>query len=297
MTKEPRQLEITTAKLCSVLCEPFCPQLKFREAYGGPKQAFLTMEDFTLAMERTPKDVVIVFAGHSEPFMNPRGMDMVELALDQGREVELFSTLVGLRASEVGRLTGRLSRFVWHVPDNQGIAHIPLTDSYWATVREVLARWDINGYSRMDGIFKSNERAGNCSDAKPRHIKGIFFCRKLGTPQFVMLPDMRVLLCCMDWSIRNVVGSLREKTYNQIAADEPYRRLMAERFKMDGPHEPGDCRACTVPRTLKNEAMYQAYKWGQRRFGSSQGAPAAGGGHGLESAGKETAKDLELEPA
>ena len=59
MTKEPRQLEITTAKLCSVLCEPFCPQLKFREAYGGPKQAFLTMEDFTLAMERTPKDVVI----------------------------------------------------------------------------------------------------------------------------------------------------------------------------------------------------------------------------------------------
>ena len=103
--------------------------------------------------------------------MNPRGMDMVELALDQGREVELFSTLVGLRASEVGRLTGRLSRFVWHVPDNQGIAHIPLTDSYWATVREVLARWDINGYSRMDGIFKSNERAGNCSDAKPRHIK------------------------------------------------------------------------------------------------------------------------------
>ena len=93
------------------------------------------------------------------------------------------------------------------------------------------------------------------------------------------------------------MGSLREKTYNQIAADEPYRRLMAERFKMDGPHEPGDCRACTVPRTLKNEAMYQAYKWGQRRFGSSQGAPAAGAGHGLESGGKKLRRILELEPA
>lgn len=293
-------MEITTAKYCGVMCEPYCPQILWGNSFhpGGPKQEFLKMEDFSLAMDRTPKDVVIVFAGHSEPFMNPKGLQMIELALDQGRRVELFSTLVNYKVQDVPRLTGRLSRFVWHVPDGK-VAHIPKGDLYWETVKAVLDgpdAWDINGYSRMDGVFKSNERAGNCDGAPPRHIKGPFFCRKLGTPQFVMLPDLRLVLCCMDWSLKNVVGTLKEKTYDEIANDEPYRRLVRARLSLDGPHDPGDCRACTVPRTLGKETIYRAYKFGQRYFGSSQGAPEAGGGHGLASDGKETDR-ISLEPA
>ena len=45
--------------------------------------------------------------------------------------------------------------------------------------------------------FISNERAGQCNDSPKRHVRGWFFCEKLLSGQFVMLPNCDVVLCCI----------------------------------------------------------------------------------------------------
>ena len=305
MTKanDHRVVELTLAKVCSVNCAPMCPQMKAREAYGDG-DVLLSMDNFKTALDHIPKDVDIVFAGHAEPFMNRNAVEMMEMAHSEGRRVELFSTLVGLSEEDVPRLVNAVDKFVWHLPDNKGIAHINKDERYWKTLGAILDQMDIHGYSRMDGTFKSNERAGNCDNAEPFHFKGPFYCRKLTTPQFVMLPDGRTLLCCMDWGspvlgedgktelkFKHIVGNLLIQTFDEIARDKPYREISA------GMHHWDDdilCRSCTVPRSIPRELMYRGYKLGQRYMGGSQGGPKATE-HGIGLGGSESDRKMTLE--
>lgn len=307
MTKmnDHRVVELTLAKVCSVNCAPMCPQMKAREAYGKG-DILLSMDNFRTALDHIPKDVDIVFAGHAEPFMNRHAIDMMEVAHSEGRRVELFSTLVGLSKDDVPRLVKSVNKFVIHLPDNKGIAHINMDDRYMRTLKAVLEQMDIDGYSRMDGTFKSNERAGNCDNAEPFHFKGPFYCRKLTTPQFVMLPDGRTLLCCMDWGsptqtedgktelkFKHIVGNLLVQTFDEIATSEPYRKVASSMYHWD---DDVLCRSCTVPRSIPREMMYRTYKLAQGYFGSSQGGPKATE-HGIGLGGSEDDRKIPLKTA
>jgi hypothetical protein len=91
-------LEITTVVPCPIKCE-LCPQEALRIAYHGVSQ--LSFEDFKQVLANTPKYVMLIFSGFREPFLNPSCIDMIEFANAQGYKVWLFSTLVGLKASDV----------------------------------------------------------------------------------------------------------------------------------------------------------------------------------------------------
>jgi Iron-sulfur cluster-binding domain len=236
------QLEITTSARCSVDCRLFCPQnTVFKSAYE-PSTKFLSLPDFKLAIRTVPKDVWIAFAGFSEPFMNHEAIDMMEYARSEGHKLTLFSTLVGLTKEGIERIRNANPEvFVLHTPDNRGIAHIPDTDNYRELLSLAFRRLNVTGTSIMSSNFESNERAGNCEKVKPRHVRGPIMCRKLDHPEFVMLPDLRVVGCCMAWSLEWVVGSLRLQTFQEIIDGAEYQRVRRNRLALDGDTI---CRRC-----------------------------------------------------
>lgn len=246
-------LAITTTKNCSVNCYPFCPQMKFRQIYGD-REDFLSYEDFQLVLSHVPKNLMLGFEGFCEPFLNRRTMDMIELAKRDGHPIQLYSTLVGFRLEDVKRLRqANLDWFCLHLPDDQGVAHIPMTENYKEVLAEVLSTVTINDYARMDKAFVSNFRAGNCDDAPPHHVYGPFYCLKLIRPQLLMLPNCDAVLCCMDWGMKHVLGNLKEQTFDEIIHGPIYRKIAMERWKMDGSSL---CRSCVQAWSLPKKAAY-----------------------------------------
>jgi hypothetical protein len=243
------QLEITTSRVCPVNCKPYCPQERFREAFGGVGQALLSYEDFARAISTVPPEVSIGFAGFSEPFLNPRCVDMMELAHDRGHPLTLYTTLVGARIEDVPRVAAlRISETVLHLRDNQGVAKIPDTPEYREVLALARATWPVQGYSVMDVGFASNDRAGNCEGSSPPRVAGPLSCFKLDHPNFVMLPNGDCVLCCMDWTLRHRVGNLVRQPYPELVSSAEYRRVVAQAGDPDGD---ALCRSCRWARPAR----------------------------------------------
>jgi len=207
-------LEITTASKCLIDCY-HCPQDIYQKAYHGPD--LLSLNDFKTAVAKLPKSVIVNFSGFSEPFLNAKAIDMMEFAHNRGYTVWLSSTLVGATPETIDRLSEiPLGLFLFHLPDNLGNAKIPVTDNYKNTLAYALQKLHVNGVSIMNKDFISNERAGLCRNTQKRFNRKWFWCYKLMSPQFVMLPNCDVVLCCMDFGLQHVLGNLLEDTWKEI---------------------------------------------------------------------------------
>ena len=224
-------LEITTVSNCSIDCS-YCPQRIFQKHYHGCKT--LVLDDFKLALYSVPKYVPIHFSGFAEPFLNAQCIDMIEYTHSQGHKISLFSTLVGLKSKDVKRLRHCNPEVTLHLPDNLGNAKIPLTQTYKDTLSEAMKQLRITTLYVMNERFISNERAGSCTDTQKRHIRGWFFCEKLSAPQFVMLPNGDVTLCCMDFGLKHPLGNLTSQSWFDIIRSPKYQSVCANRFKIDG---------------------------------------------------------------
>lgn len=235
----PEFIEITTATPCPINCK-ICPQQKYLKAYG--KRDLLTINDFKLALTKIPKQVGLSFAGFSEPFINPQCLDMMEHAVNEGRKVWLFSTLIGLKPENVERLANlKLSWFSLHLPDNLGNCAFPSSQMYRETLDNVLRTVKVNHFSRMNENFENNTRAGNVDGSKPLHRHGPFTCTKLSHNQFIMLPNLDVVLCCMDFGLKHKLGNFRNQTYWDIGQSMILKGIKANRFGWDGDCL---CRGC-----------------------------------------------------
>lgn len=188
-----------------------------------------------------PKHVAIHFSGFSEPFLNPQCIDMIEYAHREGYKIVLFSTLVGLKSKDIEKLRRCSPELTLHLPDNLGNAKISLTQEYRDTLRATLKLLPVDTFYVMDERFISNERAGFCKDAPKRQIHGLFFCEKLFTPQFVMLPNCDVVLCCMDFGLNHPLGNLASQSWLDIVESPEYQRVCANRFQTSGTVL---CRGC-----------------------------------------------------
>jgi sulfatase maturation enzyme AslB (radical SAM superfamily) len=238
MLKKESWLEITTVSKCIIDCS-FCPQSVFQESYHGCKT--LSLYDFKKALSKVPKNVVIHFSGFSEPFLNPQCVDMIEYAHLEGYKIVLFSTLVGLKSRDVERLRRCNPEVTLHLPDELGNAKIPITRAYKETLTAVLKLLSVNTFYVMNEQFISNERVGLCNGAPKRHTRGWFYCEKLFAPQFVMLPNCDIVLCCMDYGLKHRIGNLMQQSWGDIVKSSEYQKVCANRFQLDGT---AICRQC-----------------------------------------------------
>ena len=193
-------LEITMMNKCPVDCY-YCPQDTYQKAYHG--KPLLTMEDFKTILPKIPKNVALAFSGYSE-LKFPEVVDMIELASNEGYEVMLNSTLVGANHEDIDRLSRiKLKQCVLHLPDKRMKTFVKSE-----ILIHGLMALNVTGLSIHNENFISNGRAGLSREAPNIDVEGRFYCHKLKIPQFVMLPNGDVFLCCMDFGLKHRLGNL-----------------------------------------------------------------------------------------
>jgi len=243
MKKPVFMMEITTGIGCSVDCD-YCPQKTFLKAYKHPKLK-LSFEDFKMALDKMPKDLITIFSGFVEPFLNKDCAKMVLYASETGHPVSIFTTGTGLTLEDLDLIKGipfsgfPHGGFVLHLADEEGYAKIKVDDRYLkllnaireANIHNLLLRTMGTLHKEIRHVFPEdavkrqtmNSRAGYlnnegvelayCSSGD----KGGVIC---GRDEYifnnVMLPNGDVVLCCQDFGLKHVLGNIFEEPYEKI---------------------------------------------------------------------------------
>ncbi len=262
-------LEITSRIGCSVNCR-YCPQNVLLKTYKQDNSfRVLSTEVFQACIDKTPSNMIVDFAGFAEPFLNPDIVSMMKYVAKSGRDMRLFTTLVGLteeNLEEVLRLP--FQYVVLHLPDCKHFANIPLTKSYFRLLERILEARKLDGSPFVD---KANGQAapdpavrpylqnltvyqnlidwaGNISANEVRSSlekTGQIMCDyAVHQNHNVLLPDGTVVLCCMDWEMRHVLGNLYTQSYEEIIAGSEKQLIC---LKMKNVEDGQDilCRKCT----------------------------------------------------
>jgi hypothetical protein len=207
-------LEITTKVGCPIGCLKYCPQDVLVKNYVSPERV-LNLKNFEKAVSTVPRSVEICFSGFCEPFANPDAVRMVEHAYARGHPVSVFTTLYNLSLGDVDALVKvPFEKFCLHLPDGK-YAHIPVSPAYMLNVFTVLQNVRNVGFSCMNGLFASNQRE---DFVRGRNLKRhpIGYCYKRRYPEFVLMPNGDVQLCCMDFGLKHKVGNLLHEDYSAI---------------------------------------------------------------------------------
>jgi len=249
-------MEFTTSipkKGCVVDCV-YCPQRILEKSYVD-EERYLTLDNFKKAVDKLPKSVRVTFAGFTEPWLNKHCSDMLLYAHEKGHPIAVFTTGIGMKVEDVYRIKnvpydlGPNGRFVLHLPDNERKAKHPITKNYIEVLeafKEV--HHEIQGFYTMAMGTVHNEvkhifpeaivpafwsRAGNLvgeAMLKPELLniqneyRTIYHGeepRTCGCDEHlyhnIMLPNGDVSLCCMDYSLKFIIGNLLEQSYEEIA--------------------------------------------------------------------------------
>ncbi len=245
-------LEVTPKIGCHIHCR-YCPQdLLYKEYFADEdRKSVMELELYKKCIDKTPMDCVIVFAGFVEPFLHPDAVEMIRYAADTGRDVSLYTTLVGVTTEKWEAIKDiSFYEFVLHTADDEGYANIPLTEDYFRILDEVLDTDRPDGqpfvdYANCQGsphrevlkhtngkILITNElidRAGNITDEEvyeDSHKKGNIVCeRARDLNHSILLPDGSVVLCCMDFGMKHVLGNLAKQSYEELFTGKEMQKI------------------------------------------------------------------------
>lgn len=240
-------MEITTVIGCKVRCV-YCPQDKLIQAYTKRSNITkMTFDTFKHCLDKIPLSVHIHFSGMSEPWLNPKCTEMLLYAHNQGYEIAVYTTAVGMTISDVEKIKAIPFRpFSVHLPDKEMYSKIEITDSYLETIGSI-SRSAVQNLEYMTmGTLPSEvrrllkkrisktsmlSRAGNVEGKidvpTPSKLKGPIRCRSSGDllNRNVLLPNGEVLLCCMDYGMQHILGNLISSDYFSLFESEEFQRL------------------------------------------------------------------------
>jgi radical SAM protein with 4Fe4S-binding SPASM domain len=253
-------IEVTTRIGCSVNCR-YCPQSLLIREYTKNTESDINMslETFQGCVAKLPQEYGLLFGGMSEPAQNPAFMDMLKFAVSTGRRVELYSTLEGIGEERIDELLDIPVAFmVLHVADKFGYAKIRTDESYYRKIEKVINHKKPDGSPYVNqcsaqaepeerisricaGKYTVNhaleDRAGNLSGddliKATGDRTGRFTCSLCGHElhKNILLPDGRVLACCMDYGLKHTLGNLITQTYDDINNSDERKKLQKA---MDG---------------------------------------------------------------
>jgi radical SAM protein with 4Fe4S-binding SPASM domain len=274
-------LEITTMVGCPVMCT-FCPQDSLRTAHGE-NDKYLTLENFKVILNKVPSHVRIDFSGMSEPWAAPDCTQMLEYTFQRGYEVAIYTTLYGIKPLEAPLLIDllkkykhKLSALVIHTQDkNNNMKGLKFTPQWVDVANQFIDLFnsneipfmrfmtmDENGephefLSELRGLipkFNAITRAGslpleqiqdqniNITPLRKDRIK----CG--ATDHYdhnILLPNGDVLLCCMDYGKKHIIGNLLSDNYADLFYSNPLNDLRAENMNFKDP-KCSICRVCHV---------------------------------------------------
>ena len=200
---------------------------------------------------------------------------MIKYAYDNGYQIQLYSTLVGMTVDDVDILnTIKLQKFVIHLADVEKYAKIPL-----ALHKEILTKITA---SSMKNIFfmsmgtvpdeikniigmdiKASEMqdwAGNIDfGKKTERITGPILCtmnRSKNNRDIppIILPNGDAILCCKDWSMEYTLGNLTTCSYQDLFESKTYKDVAR---KMSSENEDVLCRNCELAVSVDDQNKLQ----------------------------------------
>ncbi len=274
-------MEITTRIGCRVACKA-CPQTLLAKQYAVKKRkgmgSELSFGVFCKCVNKLPQSCVVVFSGMCEPFLNRRCADMICYASKKGRRIDLYTSLEGMKRRDFQKIKNiPFGNVVLHIPDREGYTQIGLTEDYFWLLDAMLGTKRPDGkpfvtgvschghlekraeqYLRRYGYSKKEpdvmiDRAGNLEEKKlgSQSVTGALFCTRSSFYNHnVLLPDGSVLLCCMDYGMRHVLGNLLEADYQELM-----RSVERRRIRQACGHSGGWdvlCRRCTAAIAYRN---------------------------------------------
>jgi len=236
-------IEVTLGIGCSINCL-YCPQETFVQAYrkrGG--RLSMDLDSFCRYLERLPPYVGITFGGMSEPWHNPDCTKMIQEAHRKGRHITVFTTLSGMQPGDVEALE-RLpfDFFQIHLASSEAAERLRIDEAYLdvlgriskSRIRPSFTSLGKSIHPRIKPLVKQKihfypvlSRAGNvCSQqvSTPGHKTGGLRC-KFGLCFNILLPNADVLLCCMDYGLRHVLGNLDGQSYESLFRGSEFRRV------------------------------------------------------------------------
>jgi len=252
-------LEITTGIGCRVACR-FCPQSRLARAYRrrpGGSVHLMTFEVFASCVRKLPLHVDVDFSGYAEPWGNPECTRMLHFALERGHGLRIHTTLRGVTRSDVDLLAtippARLKQLSVHLPSRDpGLERHPADPAYLELLARLLEtgiplRLNVHGSGPDPEVAcllaahgvepppprDTHTRAGNLdlsggaalgSRRPPARIAGKLGCRRPGWR--VLLPNGEVALCCMDYGLDHVLGSLLESDFETVFYGAAWSRVL-----------------------------------------------------------------------
>lgn len=264
-------MELTTMIGCPLMCT-FCPQDSLRTEYGKDTKYMQTMDLLTV-IAKLPKNTRIDFSGMSEPWANPEATTMLEMVLYMGFKVAIYTTMYGMTDPE------RVKRILETYPDKVEVVMLHLPDANgnmkgwkyseeWLENLKVMSQLNLPcgvGAMTMDGSglvapelqtivgrlpgWRGHTRANSLPveqigaqdiSITPRNDFALT-CRS--TPFYdrnVLLPNGDVVLCCMDYNLKHIIGNLITQTYAEIFEGEK----LAEIIKINEQPEFDKCSIC-----------------------------------------------------
>lgn len=251
-------VEVTTVLGCRVNCR-YCPQKVLLSKYYAKdrdRKRVMSLEDFRVFLKNTPDGCDFMFAGMSEPYLNPQCTEMLKAACGAGKQVSLYTTLEGATERDVEEILSLPFQFVGlHVADEKKYAQITVTDAYYRNVERLINATkpggepfvnDISAQAaplpeimemcrgKYEVLISLQDRAGNLEGdelagrRQPLTDERITCC--FSGPRFnnhVVLPDGTLLLCNMDYGMQHVLGNLLENTFDEIREGEEMKRILA----------------------------------------------------------------------
>jgi hypothetical protein len=255
-------LEITTGIGCRVACR-FCPQSRLARAYrrrAGGSAHLMSFEVFASCVRKLPPHVEVDFSGFAEPWGNPECTRMLLFALERGHDLRIHTTLRGVTRSDVDAFaaipSARLKQLSVHLPSRDPrLERHPADPAYLELLASLVEtgiplRFSVHGSGPASEVADllaahgvalpaprdTHTRAGNVdlsgiaalgNRRPPARIAGKLGCRRPGWR--VLLPNGEVALCCMDYRLDHVLGSLLESDFETVFYGARWRRVQRAR--------------------------------------------------------------------
>jgi hypothetical protein len=240
-------IEITTVIGCRNRCD-YCPQDKLVRAYndlGGATR--MTLDSYKKVLSKIPAGTSVHFSGMAEPWLNPDCTEMILHTDERGYEIAVFTTAVGMNVADVEKIQSiPFGHFVVHLPDTERYSKIEIDNPYLETLGAIVKSGIRNCDFMTMGTLppsvrkvigksikrtKMMARAGNLTDktdvAQPDRLTGPIRCRSCGDSlnHNVLLPNGDVALCCMDYGLQHILGSLLQDNYASLFRSDAFKRL------------------------------------------------------------------------
>jgi hypothetical protein len=250
-------MELTTMIGCPLMCT-FCPQENLRDSYGDSEK-YMQPRDLVTVLSKLPKDTRIDFSGMSEPWANPHCTEMLETVLFMGFNIAIYSTLYGMTDPErvckvLEDHPNQVDVIMLHLPDANGNMKGWKNSEEWQHAAAVMSHTNVpcgvgamtmdssglvhpelqsmigrlpgwQGHTRADSL-DTEQVAGQAISITPMNTFSLT-CRS--TPFYdrnVLLPNGDVVLCCMDYNLKHIIGNLLTQTYEEIFQGKPLLDLI-----------------------------------------------------------------------